>query len=90
MKFPRFRKRTPLVSVVRLEGVIASGGMVRSSALNDAGIAPLIERAFRQRQTERGRARGELARRIAGSIVVDFWKNTPAFRGKESAGIRIR
>ena len=46
MKFPRFRKRTPLVSVVRLEGVIASGGMVRSSALNDAGIAPLIERAF--------------------------------------------
>ena len=46
MKFPRFRKRMPLVSVVRLEGVIASGGMVRSSALNDAGIAPLIERAF--------------------------------------------
>ena len=46
MKFPRFRKRTPLVSVVRLEGVIASGGMVRSSALNDAGIAPLLERAF--------------------------------------------
>ena len=32
------------MSVVRMQGVIASGG--RGAALNDAGLAPLIERAF--------------------------------------------
>jgi len=41
----RFRSR-PTVSVVRLSGVIASGGSFGSSPLNDAGLAPLLERAF--------------------------------------------
>ncbi len=43
----RFRSR-PTVSVVRLSGVIASGGSFGSSPLNDAGLAPLLERAFRK------------------------------------------
>lgn len=41
-----FMKRPPLVSVLRLGGMIASGA--RIGAFNDAGMAPLIERAFRR------------------------------------------
>lgn len=41
-----FVKPDPLVAAVRLSGMIASGGRV--GALNDAGTAPLIERAFRK------------------------------------------
>jgi len=41
-----FRKSAPTVAVLRLNGMIASGG--RSTALNDAGLAPVIERAFRK------------------------------------------
>jgi serine protease SohB len=36
----------PSVSVLRLYGVIASGGRLGGSNLNDASLAPLIERAF--------------------------------------------
>ena len=43
--FPFFR-RGPVVGVIRLQGMIASGG--RGAALNDAGLAPLIEKAFRR------------------------------------------
>ena len=44
MKFPfPFRKKQPSVSVIRLNGAIASGGR---GALNDAGLAPIIEKAF--------------------------------------------
>ncbi len=39
-----FIKKPPTVAVIRLSGMIASGG--RIGALNDAGLAPLIERAF--------------------------------------------
>ena len=39
-----FMPPRPLVAVIRLQGMIASGG--RGAALNDAGLAPLIERAF--------------------------------------------
>ncbi|TRD22106.1 S49 family peptidase [Palleronia caenipelagi] len=39
------RRGAPLVSVIRLQGVIANGG---SGRLNDAGLAPLINRAFRK------------------------------------------
>jgi serine protease SohB len=42
-----FLKRPPLVSVVRLQGVIASGGR-GGAGLNDAALAPLIEKAFRK------------------------------------------
>ncbi len=45
-KYIPFLKSGPLVAVIRMSGVIASGG--RGSALNDAGLAPLIERAFRK------------------------------------------
>ena len=43
-----FVKKEPLVAVIRLQGVIASGA--RGTALNDTGLAPLIERAFRKRK----------------------------------------
>ncbi|MEM6307517.1 MAG: S49 family peptidase, partial [Pseudomonadota bacterium] len=42
MKFPfPFRKKRPVVSVVRLNGLIAAG-----RGLNDAGLAPVLEKAF--------------------------------------------
>ncbi len=39
-------KSDPVVPVIRLQGVIASGG--RGAALNDSGLAALIEKAFRK------------------------------------------
>lgn len=39
-----FTKKSPLVAVLRLNGMIASGA--RMGSLNDAGLAPLIEKAF--------------------------------------------
>jgi len=45
-RFIPFLKDTPRVAVVRLQGIIASGA--RGSALNDAGLAPMIEKAFRK------------------------------------------
>ncbi|WP_092884453.1 S49 family peptidase [Roseicitreum antarcticum] len=45
-RFIPFAKRKPLVAVIRLSGTIAaSGGGAR---LNDAALAPMIERAFRR------------------------------------------
>lgn len=44
LRFFPFAKKPPLVAVIRLAGVIGSGGR----GLNDAGMAPLIERAFRK------------------------------------------
>ncbi|MEM9794875.1 MAG: S49 family peptidase [Pseudomonadota bacterium] len=41
-----FRQRTPRVSVVRLQGVIAAGGS--RGTLNHAQLAPVLERAFRR------------------------------------------
>ena len=41
-----FVKSPPTVAVLRLNGAIASGA--RAGLLNDAGMAPLIERAFRR------------------------------------------
>ncbi|MGC8201527.1 S49 family peptidase [Aliiroseovarius sp. PTFE2010] len=41
-----FVKSPPLVSVIRLNGMIASGA--RQGTLNDQGLAPIIERAFRK------------------------------------------
>ncbi|MEL7106941.1 MAG: S49 family peptidase [Pseudomonadota bacterium] len=43
-RFIPFMPQEPVVSVVRMQGVIASGG--RGASLNDASLAPLIERAF--------------------------------------------
>jgi len=41
-----FLKKSPRVAVVRLAGTIASGGRFGAANLNDAGLAPLLERAF--------------------------------------------
>lgn len=46
MRFLPFLGGGPVVAVIRLQGMIASGG--RGAALNDAGLAPLIEKAFRK------------------------------------------
>lgn len=45
-KYLPFVKSSPLVSVVRLSGAIASGGRFGASTLNDTGIASMLERAF--------------------------------------------
>jgi len=45
-KWIPFVKSPPVVSVIRLNGTIAAGG--RGTALNDAGLATMIERAFRR------------------------------------------
>ncbi len=42
-RFIPFLKKPPLVSVVRLQGTIAAGAR---GGLNDAGLAPFVERAF--------------------------------------------
>ncbi len=41
-------KRGPLVNVIRMSGVIAESGRFGGGALNDATMAPLLERAFRK------------------------------------------
>lgn len=45
MKFIPFLKRPPVVPVIRLAGSIGSG----RNALSDAGLAPIIEKAFRMK-----------------------------------------
>lgn len=45
-RFIPFVKKEPLVAVIRLSGVIASGG--RGGVLSDAATAPIIERAFKK------------------------------------------
>lgn len=48
LRFP-FVTRSPVVGLVRLEGMIAAGGgRLGGSALSDASVAPLLERAFRR------------------------------------------
>lgn len=44
LRYIPFARKPPLVAVIRLSGVISAGGR----GLNDAGMAPLIERAFRK------------------------------------------
>ncbi len=39
-------RRKPVVAVLRLEGIIATGGPARQSAMNFHQIAPLIDKAF--------------------------------------------
>ncbi|PWE32561.1 S49 family peptidase [Maritimibacter sp. 55A14] len=41
-----FMKKPPRVAVVPLSGMIVAGGRIGSQALNDAGLAPVIEKAF--------------------------------------------
>ncbi|MFH5775254.1 S49 family peptidase [Paracoccus sp. NGMCC 1.201697] len=48
MRIP-FLNRPPMVAVVRLQGVISAQGR-GASGLSDAGLAPLLERAFKRRK----------------------------------------
>lgn len=45
-RFIPFMKADPVVAVIRLQGMIAAGG--RGASLNDAALAPVIEKAFRK------------------------------------------
>lgn len=47
-KLIKIFKPKATVSVLRLDGVIGTGGRLRGGALNDAALAPMIERAFRK------------------------------------------
>lgn len=49
-RFIPFIKSDPVVAVVRMSGVIAAGG--RGQNLNDAGLASLLEKAFRKGKPE--------------------------------------
>ncbi len=44
--------RRPVVPVVRLSGVIASGGLLGSRGLNIGNVAPLLKRAFETRHAQ--------------------------------------
>jgi len=47
-KIPKKLKRGAVVNVVRLSGVIGGGGRFGGSAINDATVGPVLERAFRK------------------------------------------
>ncbi len=46
VNFAKILKRRASVSVIRLNGVIGGGSRLGGAALNDATLAPIIERAF--------------------------------------------
>ncbi|MBM9593360.1 S49 family peptidase [Roseitranquillus sediminis] len=73
-RFIPFVKARPAVAVVRLHGMIVSGG--RAPGLNDANVAPLIERAFR-----RGRPR-------AVALVINSPGGSPTQSSLIAARIR--
>ncbi len=68
-----FVRRGPVVSVLRLNGMISAG---RGPTLNDAALAPLIERAFRR------------ARPRAVALVVNSPGGSPAQSSLIAARIR--
>jgi len=70
-----FLPQHPLVPVIRLQGTIAAGGR-SGMALNDAGLAPLIERAF---------ARGKPA---AVALVINSPGGSPVQSSLIAARIR--
>ena len=43
-----FKKDRPLVAVIRLEGIISSGGISRNNQINDQILAPIIDKAFKK------------------------------------------
>ena len=49
MKIP-FLHRPPSVAVIRLQGVIGASSRGSGGGLSDAGLAPLLERAFKRRK----------------------------------------
>jgi serine protease SohB len=73
-RYVPFLRAHPAVAVVRLQGIIASGA--RGAALNDAGLAAMIERAFR-----RGRPR-------AVALVINSPGGSPTQSSMIAARIR--
>ncbi len=73
-RFIPFLSRDPVVPVIRLQGVIASGA--RGAALNDAGAAAMIEKAFRR------------SRLAAVAIVVNSPGGSPVQSSLIAARIR--
>lgn len=73
-RFIPFLSQAPLVAVLRLQGIIESAGP--GAALNDAGLAPMIEKAFR-----RGRPR-------AVALVINSPGGSPAQSSLIAARIR--
>ncbi len=49
MRIP-FTRSAPTVAVIRLQGVIGMSGRFGASGLNDAALAPMLERAFRRKK----------------------------------------
>lgn len=48
MKFSIFKKKPPLVSVMRIEGIIQSGGRPRPNFINDVALSKILERVFKK------------------------------------------
>ena len=71
-RFIPFLKPKPLVAVVRLQGMIAAGGR----GLNDAALAPVLERAFRK------------GKPVALALVINSPGGSPAQTALISARIR--
>ena len=74
-KIRKLVKRPPVISVLRLQGVIGSGGMTRGG-LSDAGLAEQIERAFRPK------------RLVAVALAVNSPGGSPAQSSLIAARIR--
>lgn len=45
---PSFMNKSPLINVVRLDGVIGGGSRMGGAGLNDAELAPILEKAFKK------------------------------------------
>ncbi|HRO13882.1 MAG TPA: S49 family peptidase [Paracoccus sp. (in: a-proteobacteria)] len=50
MRIPFLSRRRPTVSVIRLQGAIGIPARYGAAGLSDAGLAPLLDRAFRRRK----------------------------------------
>jgi serine protease SohB len=74
-RFIPFLKKHPVVPVIRLQGAIAAGGRA-GAALSDAGVAPMIEKAF---------ARGKPA---AVAVVINSPGGSPVQSSLIAARIR--
>ena len=48
MRLNPFKRKKPVVSVLRLEGLIAAGGIRQANVMNDDAMSALIERAFKK------------------------------------------
>ena len=91
MKLPLdlFRRRDR-VTVLRLEGVIGAGPRFGAAALTDAGLAPLIEAAFRRGKPKAVALAINSPGGSAGAVEPDRRAHPPARRREAGAGARLR